>query len=379
MSMPSDVKLTYPGQFFDGQSAVAHDVTVRFSAATLMISTDAGVMADWSYDDLIAPDPVVATKPVRVTHASSPYARLVVEDAGFAAALLERAQQLSKSAARRGTAKIVGLCVLGAVSVIAALYLFMSFAPQSMARVMPDSWRGNLGVQIEKMLVRSSKQCTGAEGVAALKKIDERLRPATPKGEIFEIGVYALPIVNAFALPGGKIVFSGKLIAEASGPDAVAGVMAHEMGHVIERHSEAQMVRVLGLSMAQELLFAGSSRIGGAASSLAGYLTILSYTREAERQADDHAKAILEQSGVDPEGLITFFELIKTKTGEKKADGKKTDEKKTDGAADKNSTSLFSTHPGLSERIESLKNAPKWQSTPILTDDEWKALQAICS
>ena len=129
-----------------------------------------------------------------------------------------------------------------------------------------------------------------------------------------------------------------------------------------------------GCRWRRRLLFAGSSRIGGAASSLAGYLTILSYTREAERQADDHAKAILEQSGVDPDGLITFFELIKTKTGEKKAD-----DKKTDGAADKNSTSMFSTHPGLSERIESLKTAPKWQSTPILTDDEWKALQAICS
>ena len=210
--------------------------------------------------------------------------------------------------------------------------------------------------------------------MAALNKIDARLRPATPKGEIFRIAVYDLPIINAFALPGGKIVFSGKLIAAASGPDAVAGVMAHEMGHVIERHSEAQMVRVMGLGLAQELLFAGSSRIGGAASSLAGYLTILSYTRDAERQADAHAKAILEKAGVDSGGLITFFELIRTKT-KAKSSTKTTG----DDTARENTTSLFSTHPGLSERIEVLKNAPKWQSTPILTDAEWQALKAICS
>ena len=376
MSMPSDVKLTYSGQFFDGQSAAAHNVTVRFSAATLLIGGDTGTLADWSYDELLAPDPAIAGKPARVTHASSPYARLVVEDTSFAAALLERAPQLSASAARRGTAKIVGLCILGALAVIGGLYAFMSFAPQSMARIMPDTWRNNLGVQIEKMLVRNAKQCMGAEGLAALNKIDQRLRPATPKGEIFDIGVYDLPIINAFALPGGKIVFSGKLIAAASGPDAVAGVMAHEMGHVIERHSEAQMVRVLGLTMAQELLFAGSSNIGGAASSLAGYLTILSYTRGAERQADDHAKAILEQAGVDSKGLITFFELIKSKTEEKT---KSSNETRTDNTKSENSTSLFSTHPGLSERIEGLKNAPKWQSTPILTDAEWQALKAICS
>ena len=372
MSMPSDVKLTYAGQFFDGQSAVAHNVSVRFSAATLLIGGDAGTLADWSYDDLLAPDPVIPGRPTRVTHASSPYARLVVDDVSFASALLERAPQVSASAARRGTAKIVGLCVLGALAVVGGLYVFMSFAPQSMARIMPDAWRGNLGVQIEKMLVRSAKRCTSAEGLTALKKIDERLRPATPKGEIFDIAVYDLPIINAFALPGGKIVFSGKLIAEASGPDAVAGVMAHEMGHVIERHSEAQMVRVMGLTLAQELLFAGSSNIGGAASSLAGYLTILRYTRDAERQADDQAMAILEKAGVDAKGLITFFELIKSKT-------KSSTETKTSDANSEPGTTLFSTHPGLSERIEVLKNAPKWQSTPILTDAEWQALKAICS
>jgi len=376
MSMPSDIKLDYSGQFFDGQSAAAHNVTVRLSAATLLISGDSGTLADWSYDDLLAPDPVIARNPTRVTHASAPYARLIVDDTSFAGALLERAPQLSAAAARRGTAKIVGFCILGALAVIAGLYAFMSFAPQSMARIMPDAWRGNLGVQIEKMLVRSAKKCTGAEGVAALNKIDQRLRTATPEGETFRIAVYDLPIINAFALPGGKIVFSGKLIAKASGPDAVAGVMAHEMGHVIERHSEAQMVRVLGLTLAQELLFAGSSNIGGAATSLAGYLTILSYTRDAERQADDHAKAILEKAGVDSKGLITFFELIKSTTEDKT---KSSTEAKTNDSSSGQGTSLFSTHPGLSERIEVLKNAPKWQSTPILTDAEWQALKAICS
>ena len=164
MSMPSDVRLSYAGQFFDGQSAAAHHVKVRFSAATLLIEGEGGTLADWSYDDLLAPDPVIANRAARVTHASSPYARLAVEDKAFAAELLERAPQLSAAAARRGTAKIVGLCVLGALAIAGGLYAFMSFAPQSMARIMPDAWRGNLGVQIEKMLVRSAKRCTGAEG-----------------------------------------------------------------------------------------------------------------------------------------------------------------------------------------------------------------------
>ena len=72
MSMPSDVRLNYAGQFFDGQSAAAHNVTVRFAAATLLIEGEAGTLADWSYDDLLAPDPVIAGRAARVTHASSP-------------------------------------------------------------------------------------------------------------------------------------------------------------------------------------------------------------------------------------------------------------------------------------------------------------------
>ena len=126
------------------------------------------------------------------------------------------------------------------------------------------------------------------------------------------------------------------------------------------------MVRVLGMSLVQELLFTGSSRIGEAVSGVAGYLTILSYTRDAERRADGHARAILERAGVDPRGLIRFFEFIKSKT---------------EGSSDKDAEvfSLFSSHPGLSERIDALKNAPQWQSKPLLSDAEWSALKAICS
>ncbi|MGI9413098.1 MAG: M48 family metallopeptidase [Hyphomicrobiales bacterium] len=368
--MPSEPGDIYQGQFFDGQSAVAHSVTVRCSAAALTIGTTDDVIAEWTYDGLLAPDPVKVTMPARITHSQAPYARLVVEDPNFAGAILERAPHLSVSAARRGTARIVGLCFLAAVAIAGALYLFLTFAPQSVARILSDSWRSSLGGQIEKMLVRSTKHCTGAEGLAALNRIGERLRPALPEGEAFEVHVYNLSMINAFALPGGKIVFSGKLIASASGPEAVAGVMAHEMGHVIERHSEAQMVRALGLSMAQELLFAGSSRIGDAVGGLAGYLAIVSYTRDAERQADAHARAMLERSGIDPKGLIRFFEFIKSKKGGASDD---------DADAKESTTSLFSTHPGLSERIEALKTAPEWPSRPVLSEAEWTALKAICS
>ncbi len=97
------------------------------------------------------------------------------------------------------------------------------------------------------------------------------------------------------------------LIAKADSPDEVAGVLAHEMGHGIEMHPETALVRALGLSAAAELMLGGS---GGTLANIGIVLAQLSYTRDAERNADRHALEILKGAGVSAQGLAEFFTRV---------------------------------------------------------------------
>ena len=364
--MRSELSETFQGRFYDGESAVAHEVVVRCSTTVVVVSAGSNVLATWSYGDLLSPDPLVAGKRARVSHTTAPYARLVVENPAFSQCILNRAPQLSSGAHRLRGLKVVLGCMLMAVSVVGGGYLFLTYAPGTFAKMIPDSWRYNLGEQVKQVLVHGKDACTNENGVAALAAMAKRLSVREKNPDQFKIYVYDLSIVNAFALPGGSIVISRQLIEAASGADGVAGVLAHEMGHVIERDSEAQLIRSLGISFLQQVLLGGGT-VGDSVGGIAGVLTLLRYTREAERRADGHAARIMEESGVNPTGLIDFFAFMQDKYENSSEDGEK-----------KEFWTLFNSHPGVDERIEKLKQADKWPATPVLTDAQWVALQGIC-
>ena len=117
-------------------------------------------------------------------------------------------------------------------------------------------------------------------------------------------------LVNAFATPGGQIIMTRGLVQKAGSPDEVAGVLAHEIGHTIELHPEAGLVRAMGLSAAAQLVFAGTH---GTATNIGLLLTQLRYTRVAEREADGHAVRILKQAGISAKGFGDFFERLEPK------------------------------------------------------------------
>ncbi len=361
---------TFPGQFFDGKSAMAQKVVVRLSTNVIVMSHADGEIGSWTYKDLLAPEPVAPNKPTRLTHATAPYARLVVDAPEFAIGIVERAPQLSRRADRKRTFKVVAACFAAALIVVGALYAFLTIAPRQAAFMMPDEWRTNLGNQVLTAVAGSSPHCTAEKGAAAINQLRQRLSHADAGIQsVPQIFVYDLPVKNAFALPGGHIVVSGKLVREATGPDALAGVLAHEMGHVARRDSETQLIRYLGISIVETLLFGGGSYLSETIGGTAGYLTLLRYSRDAERRADDHAIALLRDAGIDPAGLISFFRQIQEDKGGSEESS----------ATEETFASILSTHPGLDERIEVLEALEPWETTPTLTAQQWQALITICS
>lgn len=138
---------------------------------------------------------------------------------------------------------------------------------------------------------------------------------------------------NAFALPDGTLVVTDELLELAADDEMVLGVLAHEIGHVDREHSLRQLYRAAGVTM---LIMLIGGDIGGGTEDIlvqGSALLQLSYSRDAETEADRYSVELMHKAGKDPAAIARFFELLRDKLG------------------DKSEADFFSTHPATPERI----------------------------
>lgn len=151
---------------------------------------------------------------------------------------------------------------------------------------------------------------------AFLDQVIARLEPhASERGFDFRIHAIDSPEVNAFALPGGQMVVMRGLLAEAGGPEEVAGVLAHEMAHVTERHGLQSAAHGAGRWIALMILIGDDSALVGLAGEAASYANGSAYSREAEAEADAEGVRLMAAAGLDPRALAGFFRRLKARSG----------------------------------------------------------------
>jgi len=129
----------------------------------------------------------------------------------------------------------------------------------------------------------------------------------------YEFHVAANPAINAFALPGGIIVVHTGLIDATRRPEELAGVLAHEIQHVEQRHSVEALLRQLGL---RGIWAVASGDPGGTlAGNAALELMSRRFSREAETEADARGFDLLVREGIDPHGMVDFFGTLAAASG----------------------------------------------------------------
>jgi Zn-dependent protease with chaperone function len=157
-----------------------------------------------------------------------------------------------------------------------------------------------------------------------LTKLGDRLVAAAPpelKESVYEYSFTPVNLkeINAFALPGGPMFVQRGMFDAAASEGEVAGVMAHELSHVLLRHGTANMTKAQNpwLQLGQIAGAVGGAVVGGAAGSaiasgsqLGLGSMLLKYSREYEKQADLLGAQIMARAGYDPRALAHMFETI---------------------------------------------------------------------
>lgn len=211
--------------------------------------------------------------------------------------------------------------------------------------------------------VSQGQYCQSPEAKAALARLYARLQPDGGGAEPVVVRIADLDVANALAAPGGQVLLTRGLIARASGPDEVAGVLAHELGHVEHRHATQILLRNAGMSIVLSGLDSDVMAMGDTFLQTA-------MSRDKEREADAFAIATLAGAGVSPAGLAAFFEreMPKEKEGKRPRDMLVTLGK------------WSSTHPPTPERLAAFREAARnaGETSPAMSDADWAALRAAC-
>jgi predicted Zn-dependent protease len=137
---------------------------------------------------------------------------------------------------------------------------------------------------------------------------------ADPRKLEYHFFVVNSDVVNAFALPGGYVYLNRGLIERAGEMSEVAGVLGHEIGHVVARHGVEQMQKAqaanLGLGLTYLLLGRQPTDAEAAAINIGGGLVFMKFSRDDEREADSLAVHFLIDAGIDPQGIAGMFEIL---------------------------------------------------------------------
>jgi Zn-dependent protease with chaperone function len=363
-----------PALYFDGTSSARHSVILEAAPEGLRIAGDDGTpIAQWPYAELraqSAPDDVM-----RLRRAGGPeLARLEIHDPALIAKIDEYADSLDRTGSieRRLRKKVIGWTFAAAVSLVLVGVFGLPALSDRIAPLIPFSVEQRLGAamdqQVRAMLDTGRTdqpfECGLSDsekpGRAALDRLIGKLETAAGLPIPLKAAVVRKRDPNAIALPGGHIyVFEG-LISRSRSPDELAGVVAHEIGHVAHRDGTRSLLQAAGLSFLFGMLL-GDFTGGGLVVIAARTVVQSAYARDVESLADRYSVSLMAKADGDPRALAAILDRIA-------------------GAAEPGSKILLD-HPQTKDRIVAINaaaDAAPSKIAPLISGADWAALQRIC-
>lgn len=360
----------FSGAYFDGDTPLPHSVTLMLDEQTQMLeiglpaATSASVQ--WPLSEIRLLEDIAGKEGVVLRWTADPVARLHLSNP----TLLHRMPHLYRRSPPKGRGRLAAWAFAAVAAVAVQIGVLIPLLADRLATFVPPAGERALGeatfAQIRQALAGAGlpplDTCDNEGGIAALEAMRAALAGERDVNEGISVFVLDHEMVNAFALPGGYIVFFRGMIDAAQSPNEIAAVLAHEVGHIENRDPTRHALRSAGSIGILGLLF-GDFAGGAVVLFLTEKLISANYAQSAEAGADVYAYGALEQAGVSPAALGDMFERLRNEYGD------------TEGVV-----SHFVSHPTLTSRITNSRFAARegGEYGNIISDAEWAALQSVC-
>ena len=257
--------------------------------------------------------------------------------------------------------------VIAAISALLAVLIYLWGIPaltEAAASRVPVTWEERLGQAVVEQLAPAERRCNDPERTRVLEQILAALLAEQPASRYrFTVTVVDDASANAFAVPGGQVVIFHGLLVKAESAEELAGVLAHEVEHIRQRHSLKAVFR--GLSLRAVLAIVTGSGLGmGPVLEAAGMIGSLQYQRADEEAADLGGMQMVQAAQIDPMGIVRLLRRLDENSGPRSP-----------------SLGYLSTHPLTQDRTNRLRQlADQSPYTPVLLlpDYAWQDIEKIC-
>ena len=364
------MQLQWFGYYFDGQSAIRRNARIYLEPGNLRIDLDDGTILTWPYAAIRQTQGAYAGEHVRLEHGGEPVEVLLIDDDSFLASLHQLMP--SRAGGFHNPAKRFQRFQLTLLP-LARRLRWLSEAIFGASRCSLKSPRHGCRCHGKSNSVKACWSMSRRRSSAAAIRYGwqelENLVGAmvATQGETkyrFKIHVVNQPMFNALAAPGGHIVIFRGLLDRTENAEELAGVLAHELQHILKLHVTRSLLEYASTSFLVAAVLGDASGMVSFGVEAAQMLAQMRFSRQHELEADEAGLQMLLAASIDPAGMIAFFEAVGKDEGQMAT-----------------ALSYVSTHPQAELRIARLKNliaasAASYQK--LLPDYSWEDIKKIC-
>lgn len=373
--------MQFPARYFDGLQARARDVvveligTVEQGSWAIRESAQNRELARWPAEHIHSVAARRGTLKIGCTAAgpgASPTARVVFSgwDLIHQVRPVMPALKKQSNARRRSQFGLMAASTALLAGVVGLYYFGVPLLAHQIANGLPPDWEIELGERVADQVEASLSEEADFElcdpdpnslANRAIARFVEKVVAPDPTPFDIRVAVARSEIPNAFALPGGRVYYLSSLLVDSRTPDEFAGVLSHEIGHVVHRHGMEQLVASAGTGLLLGFMMGdmtGISVAGGIGASVIDSR----HSRDAEREADSFAASAASRLGFNASALADLLERVSEDTSFTAA------------------LSLLNSHPLTTERRIRL-DALRDESAPgvqAFSEGEWQAIRTMC-